>query len=135
LTGSTVPVIGRNAVIEYSSGSAVVIGYAQGCTVDMTQELIKEFALGSNKATILKGGNQTYKIGVDRLYIDETYANLVLNGTPVDFIFTPTGTTAGYIKITVKNVILTAHNTKIDQKGVVAEKVSGEGNNYIVSNF
>lgn len=133
MTGT--PIIGRNAVVEYSSGSAIVIGYAQGCTVDITQDLVKEFALGSNKASILNAGNQTYKIGVDKMWIDGTYASLVLAGAPVDFIFAPAGTSSGKVKLTVKNVILTAHNTEVDQKGIVSEKVSGGGNNYIVGTF
>jgi len=129
------PIIGRNAIIEYSAGSAVVIGFAQGCTTDITQEVIEEFALGSNKAQILAGGNQKYKLGVDKMWIDGTYATLVPNGTPVDLIFAPAGTKTGNVKITIKNVVLTAHNMKVDQKGIVSEKVSGEGNNYLTSTF
>jgi hypothetical protein len=127
--------VGRNAVIEYSAGSAVVIGYAQGCNVDIAQELVKEYKLGSNQAAILAAGNQSYKVTANKMYIDETYATLVLNGAPVDFIFAPAGTKSGNPKITVKNVILTAHSTKVDQKGIVSESVSGEGNNYLTSTF
>jgi hypothetical protein len=132
---NTTPIVGRNAVIEYSAGTAVVIGYAQSCNVDIAQDLIKEFKLGSNQAAILAGGNQSYKVTAARMYIDETYASLVLAGAPVDFIFAPAGTKSGNPKVTVKNVILTAHSTKVDQKGIVSESISGEGNNYLVGTF
>lgn len=133
MTGST-PIVGRNAVIEYGA-TPTVIGFAQGCSLDISQDLIKEFALGSNKAAILAGGNQHFKISVDKMWIDTTYAALVYAGAPVNFIFAPAGTATGKTKITVPNVVLTAHNTKIDQKGVVSEKVSGEGTDYQISTF
>lgn len=130
----SLPIIGRNAVIQYGA-TPTVIGFAQGATADIAVDLIKEFSLGSDKATLLAAGNKHFKIAVDRMWIATTFAAMVYGGAPVDFVFAPAGTSVGSAKITVKNVVLTAHNTKIDQKGIVAEKVSGEGNDYIIATF
>ena len=135
MPGPTTPIVGRTAVIQYSAGTAVTIGYATGVTADIAVDLIKEFALGSDKASILAAGNKSFKVAVDKMYIDNTYATLVYAGAPVDFIFAPAGTATGYPKVTIKNVVLIAHNLKVDQKGVVAEKVSGEGNDYVIASF
>ena len=72
----------------------------------MTVDKIEDFALGSDKAAILAAGNKHFKIAWDKLWIDSTYVNAVLAGTPVDFIIGPAGTSTGKIKWTIKNVIL-----------------------------
>lgn len=133
MTGNTQPIVGRLAVIEMGT---TTIGFAQGFTTDINADLIKEFALNSDKAAILASGNKHFKIACDMMYIDNTYASAVLAGTPVDFILAPAGTTnTGYPKITVKNVVLNAFNFKVDQKGIVTGKVTGEGNDWQASTF
>jgi hypothetical protein len=128
MSGNTQPIIGRLAVVQMGG---TTIGFATGVTTDVQADLIKEFQLGSDRAAVLASGNKSFKIGVDMMYIDNTYASQVLSGTPVDFIIAPAGTTAaGYPKITVKNVVLNAFNFKADQKGIVTGKVSGEGNDW-----
>jgi hypothetical protein len=126
------PVIGRNAVIQMG---VTTIGYATGVTASVNVDKIEDFTLQSDKATILAAGNKHYKVSCDKLWIDSTYVNAVLAGTAVDFIIGPAGTTTGKIKWTIKNVILLVWDFKADQKGVVSEKVSGEGNDFQVSTF
>jgi hypothetical protein len=38
-------------------------------------------------------------------------------------------------KITIKNVVLIAHNIKVDQKGIVGQKITGEGSDRIITTF
>jgi hypothetical protein len=129
------PLIGRNGVIQMSSGTAVTIGFVQGFTDEMTADLIKEFALGSDKAAILAAGNKHFKFSIDRLFIDKTYQQYVYGGTNVDIIIAPAGTSTGKEKYTYGSCALTAWSMKVDQKGVVAEKVAGEASSITVSTF
>jgi len=130
------PLIGRNAVVQYvSGGTGITIGYAQGVTEDMTADLIKEFQLNSDKAAVLAAGNKHFKIAVDKMYIDNTFGAVMYGNQVVDFVVGPAGTSVGSPKITIKNVVLIARNNKVDQKGIVGEKITGEGNDRIVSVF
>jgi hypothetical protein len=129
---SATPIIGRNAVVTMG-GTA--IGYATGVTSNLSADLIKEYAMGSDKAAVLSSGNKSFKISCDKLYVDNTYLSQVLGGTAVDFIIAPAGTTTGKPKITIKNVVLNVWDFKAEQKGVVSEKVSGEGNDLQVGTY
>jgi hypothetical protein len=129
------PLIGRNGVIQMSAGSAVTIGFAQGFTDDLTADLIKEFQLNSDHAVILAAGNKHFKFAIDKLYIDKTYQQYVYGGTNVDIIIGPAGSSAGKEKYTYKSCVFTAWNMKVDQKGIVGEKVSGEASDVIVTTF
>jgi hypothetical protein len=130
MTGT--PLIGRNAVIEMGG---VAIGYATGFSADITVDKIEEFQLGSPNQAILAAGNQHFKISCDRLWIDATYVTQILAGTAVAFILAPAGTVTGNPKITISNVILLTQNMTVTQKGVVGEKITGEGNSYVTGTF
>ena len=133
MPSNTQPIIGRLAVVQMGG---TTIGFAQGITTDITVDKILEYQLGSDKAAILASGNKSFKISVDMMYIDNTYASQVLSGTPVDFIIAPAGTTTtGYPKITVKSVVLDAFQFKADQKGIVSAKITGEGNDWQVGTW
>ncbi|MGD0159686.1 MAG: hypothetical protein ABSB89_05250 [Candidatus Bathyarchaeia archaeon] len=129
------PLIGRNAVIEMSAGSAVVIGFAQGFTDETDADLIKEFALGSDHAAILASGNKHFKFNIDKMFIDKTYQQYVYGGTNVDIIVAPQGTSSGNQKWTYKSCVLTQSQMKADQKGIIAEKVVGEASDVIIGSF
>jgi hypothetical protein len=130
------PMIGRNASIQYvSGGTSYTIGYAQGVTEDMTADLIKEFQLNSDKAALLAAGNKHFKIAVDRMYIDSFFAQVMYGNQTVDFVIGPAGSSTGSPKITIKNVVLIAHNVKVDQKGIVGQKITGEGTDRLISTF
>jgi hypothetical protein len=130
------PLIGRNATIQYvSGGTATVIGYAQGVTEDFNADMIQEYQLNSDKAAILQAGNKHFKIGVNRMYIDNTFGNVIYGNQLVDFVIGPAGSSTGNPKVTIKNVVLLTRNITYDQKGVVLEKITGEGNDRLVGVF
>ncbi len=129
---SATPVIGRNAVIKMGT---TVIGYAQGVTGSINVDKIEDFVLNSDKAAILAAGNKHFKISVDKMWVDNTYATQILAGTPVDFEIGPAGTSTGKVKYTIKNVILEVMDFKADQKGIVTEKISGIGNDFVIGTY
>ena|SRR5271157_2848244 len=129
------PLIGRNGVIQMSAGSAVTIGFVQGFTDEITVDLIKEFQINSDKAAVLAAGNKHFKFSIDKMYIIKTYQQYVYGGTNVDVIIGPAGTTTGAEKYTYKSCVFTAWSMKVDQKGIVSEKVAGEANDVIISTF
>jgi hypothetical protein len=129
------PLVGRNGVIQMSAGTAVTIGFVQGLTDEMTADLIKEFVLQSDKAAILTAGNKHFKFTVDKMYIDKTYQQYVYGGTNVDIIIGPAGTSTGNEKYTYKSCTFTAWSMKVDQKGIVSEKVAGEAMDIVVTTF
>jgi hypothetical protein len=129
------PLIGRNAVIQASAGSAVTIGFAIGFTDETNADLIKEFALNSDHATLLASGNKHFKFNIDKMFIDKTYQQYVYGGTNVDIIIAPQGTSTGNQKWTYKSCILTQSSMKVDQKGIISEKVTGEASDVVMSTF
>ena len=111
------------------------IGYAQNVTASLSQDIIKEYCLGSPSPAILAAGLQTYKVSCSKMYIDNTYITQVSGGTAVSFILAPAGTATGSPKITLLNVVLGTWNLKWDQKGVVIEDFNGEGQGIATGNF
>jgi len=103
------------------------IGYAKGVTVGIDVALIKEYKLGDDDPAVLDDGNKSYKVNIDRMYIDSTYANDVLNGTSVTIEVQPEGSGTGKQKITLSNVIFNSWELSIEQDGVEMESISGEG--------
>ena len=92
--------------------------FAQGVTKDFKVELIKEFQLNSDKAAILAAGNKTFKIAVDKTYIDNTFGAVMYGNQVVDFVMGPAGSSTGSQKITIKNVVITARNVKSIRKAL-----------------
>lgn len=129
------PLIGRNGVIQASAGSAVTIGFVQGFTDETDADLIKEFALNSDHAAILAAGNKHFKFNIDKMFIDKTYQQYVYGGTTVDIIIGPQGTSTGNQKWTYKGCILTQSQMKVDQKGIISEKVTGEATDVQITTF
>jgi hypothetical protein len=128
----SLPVIGRNAVIKMGT---TVIGYATGVTGSINVDKIEDYALNSDKPAILAAGNKHFKVSVDKMWVDNVYATAILAGTAVDFEIGPAGTSTGKVKYTIKNVILEVMDFKADQKGIVTEKVSGTGNDFVIATY
>ena len=118
------PLIGRNAVIQIDSSD---VGYAQGVTLSIDADLIKEYKIGDDKPAVLEAGNKTITVRIDKMYIDKTYAEKVLNGTAIDLVVRPAGTGSGKEEITVSDVVLTSFEMTVTQDGVIMERVEGEG--------
>jgi hypothetical protein len=119
-------VVGRNARILYGTPTPVAIAYGKNITVKMSAEAIKEYSVDSASPAILASGNQTYTWSIDRLYVDETYANLLLSGTTFQIIFSPIGTPLGSHYVTLTGCIITSSEHSAGESGGVLEKLSGE---------
>jgi len=117
------PVLGVNAVIQKDGSD---IGYAEGVTVGIDIDLIKEYAIGDTEPVVLSAGNKTFTVSIEKMYIDNTYANDVLNGTEVTIVVRPAGTGSGKPEITLSNVVFNSWELSIAQDGVVMESVEGE---------
>jgi len=131
----SIPIIGRNAICQMNG---TTVGFATNFSDNINAALIKEYAIqsGGDKPAILASGNKDFKISCSMLYVgDILFATQILNGTPVDFILAPAGTSSGKTKITIKNVVLTVSERKYDQKGVIMQNISGEGNDYQLSTW
>lgn len=102
---SATPLIGRNAYITMAGS---VIGFAQGITANISMDLIKEYAIGSNTPQILAGGLISFKITCAKMLIDTSMATQVLGQTAVTFVIGSAGSTTGKPKITLKNGVLDA---------------------------
>ncbi|MEJ5327063.1 MAG: hypothetical protein WHU54_02275 [Candidatus Bathyarchaeia archaeon] len=126
---SSTPVLGRKGVVKKGETE---IGYAKGVGINIDIDLIKEYALNSEKPAFLAIGNQSYKVSIEAMYVDNAYAETVKAGSPVDIELDPAGDVAGNPKITVKNVIFT--KWKLDQKptGVVMQSMEGEGDDLLL---
>jgi hypothetical protein len=118
------PIVGRNGVVK-KAGTA--IGYAKGVSVSIGVDLIKDYAMNSNKPAIVEDGNQSYKVSVESMYVDNTYATVVLTGDAVDIELDPAGSGTGKPKVTVKNVVFTSWKLDQKQNGVVMQSMEGEG--------
>jgi len=121
------PLLGRNAVILKG---ATEIGYCNSVTVSIDVDLVKEYAIGGanpDKPAFLASGNKSFKVSIDKMYVDGAHATDVLNGTALTIEVRPEGTGTGKPKITVSNVILNSWELNIAQDGVIMESVEGEG--------
>jgi len=121
------PLLGRNAVILKG---ATEIGYCSSVTVSIDVDLVKEYAIGGanpDKPAFLASGNKSFKVSIDKMYVDGAHATDILNGTALTIEVRPEGTGTGKPKITVSNVILNSWELNIEQDGVIMESVEGEG--------
>ena len=118
------PVLGKDAVIQIDSED---VGYAKGVSVSVDRDTVKEYKIGSDKPAVLEPGNQTFSVSINKMWIDKTYVEKVLNGTKVSVVIRPEGTGSGKTEITVSNVVFKSWELTIDQDGVVMESVEGEG--------
>ena len=117
-------IIGRNADIYVND---VLAGAAKGVTVGITADLIKDYVIGSSDPNLLAAGNRSYPVSIDTLYVDKTYATLVLNGTPITIEVHPGGSGESQGKYVLGNVVLKNWEMVTPQDGVIVEGFSGEG--------
>lgn len=124
------PVLGKDAVIQVDGSE---IGYAKGVRVSIDVDLIKDYKIGGDTPAVLEAGNKTFSVSIDKMWIDKTYAEKVLNGTKVSVVIRPEGTGSGKTEITISNVVFNSWELSIEQDGVVMESVSGEGDSITIS--
>ena len=118
------PIVGYNAVVKKGDTE---IGYAKGVTVGVDIDLIKEYALGSDTPSVLEGGNRSFPVSIEKMYVDNDYVTDVLDGTVVNIVVQPAGQGSGKPEITVSDVVFTSWELSITQDGVVMESLEGEG--------
>jgi hypothetical protein len=118
-------IIGRNADI-YVDGT--LAGAAKGVTIGISVDLIKDYVIGSQDPNVLVAGNRSYPVSIDTLYVDKTYAALVLAGTAITILVYPSGSPSPPSEeYTLNNVVLNNWEQVTPQDGSILEGVSGEG--------
>jgi hypothetical protein len=123
---SAAPDIGRIAIIKIG---ATAVGYAKGFDAGIDGTIVKEYTLDSGgNPSVLKLGNLSYPVSIEKLFVDKTYADYVLAKNPVTIEVAPQGTPVGKPKFTYSGVILNKWGlTNIKPDGIIGERVSGEG--------
>lgn len=117
------PLVGRSAVVKKGTAE---IGFCTGVRVTLDVDLIKAYKIGSDLPSLVASGNKSFKVSIEKMYIDNTYAQDVLNGAQVSIEVQPAGAGTGKPKITLSNVVFSSWELTIDQDGVVMESVEGE---------
>jgi len=121
---NTTPVIGRNGSITINGLEA---GYIKGVTFDMDADVIKDYKFTSDIPAVLESGNKSFKFSFEKMFIDTTYATLVLAGTKITILLGPANCTpTGQPKYTLSNAIIFHHGWRDEQTGIVIENGSGE---------
>lgn len=121
------PTKSLDATIQLDSTN---IGYAKNVKLGANGNLIKEYTLESNKPKVLEQGNLSFPVSIEKLFVDSTHVTQVLNGSKVDLKLTPSDSSVTY---TAKNVIFNSWELTVVQEGIIAEKVSGEGDDLTVT--
>jgi len=109
----------------------LLIGYAKTVSASVDVDLIKEYVFGSDKPAVLSSGNKTFKVSIDLLYVSSKFANKILAGEKFDIMIAPDGWGSGKPLITLRNVMLNSWEQSIEQDGVIAESLEGEGDNIL----
>jgi hypothetical protein len=107
----------------------LLFGYAKSVSASIDADLVKEYTLGSDKPAYLASGNKTFKVSFELLYANDKYAQKVLAGDKFDVIIAPDGWGSGKPLVTLKNVVINSWEQSIEQDGVIAESLEGEGDN------
>jgi hypothetical protein len=121
------PVIGRTAVIKKGTTE---IGFCKSVSVSIDADLIKQYFIGGtnpDRPAFVASGNKSFKVSIEKAFIDNAYATDVLNGAAVTIEVSPQGTGAGKPKITLSNVIFNSWKLSVEQDGIIMESVEGEG--------
>jgi virulence-associated protein VapD len=130
---NTTPAIGRNGSININ---AVEVGYIKGVTFDLDAEVIKDYKFGSDVPCVLESGNKTFKFSFQKMFIDTTYAALVLAGTKITILLGPASSTpTGQPKYTLSNSIIFHHGFRDEQGGIVIEDGSGEAASLTIGTY
>ena len=124
------PVLGKDAVIQIDSED---VGYAKNVRLGAEAGIIKDYVIGDSDPAVLEYGNYTYTVRIEKMWIDKTYMEKVLNGTKVSIVVRPEGTGSGKTEITLSNVVLNRFELNIAQDGVVMESIEGEGKGVTIS--
>lgn len=114
------PVSGRSGDVYIGESK---VGHVKGCSASVKVEIIKDYSQDSVSPALLEAGNQTYKIDIDSMWLDNTVLSSVLAGAKVTISLS--GAAGG--DITFTDCILS--DWKLDKKltGAILQSVSAEG--------
>ena len=130
---NTTPAVGRNGSITINGSEA---GYIKGVTFDLDADVIKDYKFTSDIPAVLESGNKTIKFSFQKMFIDTTYAALVLAGTKITILLGPANCTpTGQPKYTLSNAIIFHHGFRDEQSGIVIEDGSGEAASLVVGTY
>lgn len=130
---NTAPTIGRNGSININGAE---VGYIKGVTFDMDADVIKDYKFTSDIPAVLESGNKSFKFSFEKMFIDTTYAALVLAGTKVTILLGPANCTpVGQPKYTLSNAIIFHHGWRDEQAGIVIENGSGEAASLTIGTY
>jgi hypothetical protein len=106
------------------------IGFCKSVSVGIDSDLIKEYFIGGtnpDRPAIVASGNKSFKVSIEKAFIDSAYATDVLNGSAVTITVLPQGTGTGKPQIDITDVVFTSWELSVEQDGVIMESVEGEG--------
>jgi hypothetical protein len=108
----------------------LLCGYAKSVSVSMDVDIIKEYCINvtnPDRPAFIASGNKSFKVSIELLYANDKYAQKILAGDKFDIITAPDGWGSGKPLVTLKNVVLNSWEQSIEQDGVIAESLEGEG--------
>jgi len=114
--------VGRDARL-FTDGTE--IAYAKNISFKATASSIEEHTMDSNEPALSKPGNLTYEWSCERLYVNEDYTTLILDGTHVTIIFDHTG--AGTAGKQLADAFVTSFDNSAGMDGGVIQRVTGKG--------
>ena len=114
---------GKDAVVHVGGTN---IGQATGFTVDTTQDVVEDTALGSSMKSFVVGRG-TFTASIDMsLDDDDTAQNTLVQGSSLSFEFMPEGSGSGETKLSGTGIV-TGMSVGVTLDGVTTRTVSIQG--------
>lgn len=118
------PLLGRNARLYYNGDP---IGLCKNISVKGTAEVIKDYSMDALTPAVVGAGKQTFTWSAERLFTDDTYIQLLIDGTQFDLVFHPDGTPQNAaLAETWNNCTILSCERNAGETGALLEKISGE---------
>ena len=114
---------GKDAVVHVGGTN---IGQATGFTVDTTQDVVEDTALGSSMKSFVVGRG-TFTASIDMsIDDDDTAQNTLVQGSSLSFEFMPEGSGSGETKLSGTGIV-TGMSVGVTLDGVTTRTVSIQG--------
>ncbi len=114
---------GKDAVVHVGGTN---IGQATGFTVDTTQDVVEDTALGSSMKSFVVGRG-TFTASIDMSFDDDdTAQNTLVQGSSLSFEFMPEGSGSGETKLSGTGIV-TGMSVGVTLDGVTTRTVSIQG--------
>ena len=114
---------GKDAVVHVGGTN---IGQATGFTVDTTQDVVEDTALGASMKSFVVGRG-TFTASIDMSFDDDdTAQNTLVQGSSLSFEFMPEGSGSGETKLSGTGIV-TGMSVGVTLDGVTTRTVSIQG--------